>query len=170
MKKAEKSVGQPSTAPNKIPFGTDLGIPIPLTSAYQVDQAILCETERLVIIRFGDPTHLDCILCDELLLKVAPILRRWAVIYFVDCAKPVEQGGVPDFNGMYELYDPQCIMFFYRTRHIQVDCGTGNNNKINWVLQDKQELIDLAETVWKGARKGKGLVMSPRDYSSRYRY
>jgi DIM1 family U5 snRNP protein len=26
-----------------------------------------------------------------------------------------------------------------------VDLGTGNNNKINWALDDKQEMIDLVE-------------------------
>lgn len=146
-----------------LPFGTDLGVPIPLLTAYQVDQSILCETERLVIIRFGLSSHLDCILMDEILSKCAPLLRRWAIIYLVDTKQ------VPEFNGMYELVDPVCLMFFWRTRHIQCDVGTGNNNKINWVLQDKQELIDVAEVVWRGARKGKGLVISPRDYSSRYR-
>ena len=75
------------------------------------------------------------------------------------------------------------------------DFGTGNNNKLNWVLEDKQELIDIVsylcrqlwrrltwtwnfvaksgmqiETIYKGARKGRGLVVSPKDYSTRYRY
>jgi len=53
---------------------------------------------------------------------------------------------------------------------MMMDLGTGNNNKINWVLEDKQELIDIIETVYKGAKKGKGLVISNRDYSTKYRY
>lgn len=44
---------------------------------------------------------------------------------------------------MYELYDPCTVMFFFRNKHIMVDLGTGNNNKINWPLEDKQELIDI---------------------------
>ena len=28
-----------------------------------------------------------------------------------------------------------------------VDLGTGNNNKINWALADKQEMIDIIEMV-----------------------
>jgi len=31
--------------------------------------------------------------------------------------------------------------------------GTGNNNKINWAMQDVQEFIDIVETVYRGARK-----------------
>lgn len=42
------------------------------------------------------------------------------------------------------------------------DFGTGNNNKLNWVLEDKQEVIDIMETIYKGARKGRGLVVSPK--------
>jgi hypothetical protein len=77
---------------------------------------------------------------------------------------------VPDFNAMYELYDPCAIMFFFRNKHIMCDFGTGNNNKLNWVLEDKQELIDIIETVYRGAKKGRGLVVSPKDYSTRHKY
>lgn len=42
------------------------------------------------------------------------------------------------------------------------DFGTGNNNKLNWVLEDKQELIDIMETIYRGAKKGRGLVVSPK--------
>ena len=48
--------------------------------------------------------------------------------------------------------------------------GTGNNNKINWAIEDKQEIIDIIETVYRGARKGRGLIVSPKDYSTKYRY
>ncbi len=61
-----------------------------------------------------------------------------------------------------ELYDPCTIMFFFRNKHIMCDFGTGNNNKLNWVLEDKQELIDIIETIYRGAKKGRGLVVSPK--------
>jgi hypothetical protein len=117
----------------------------------------------------------------------------------------------------YELYDPMTLMvsalvfmllktarwsdvltvlgkkmqFFFRNKHMMCDFGTGNNNKLNWVLEDKQELIDIIETIYRGAKKGRGLVVSPKgmctwertlecegeangfygtDYSTRYRY
>jgi len=101
---------------------------------------------------------------DELLYGVAELVKRYAVIYLVDIDE------VPDFIKMYELYDACTVMFFFRNRHILVDLGTGNNNKINWAMQEKQELLDIIEVVYRGAKKGKGLVVSPRDYSSRNRY
>lgn len=39
-----------------------------------------------------------------------------------------------------------------------IDLGTGNNNKINWPMEDKQEMIDIIETVYRGASKGRGWV------------
>ncbi|RQM04640.1 hypothetical protein DH86_00004147 [Scytalidium sp. 3C] len=108
-----------------------------LTTGWHVDQAILSEEERLVIIRFGRDWNPDCMRQDEVL---------------------------------YQLYDPMTIMFFFRNKHMMCDFGTGNNNKLNWVLEDKQELIDIIETIYRGAKKGRGLVVSPKDYSTRYRY
>jgi len=86
------------------------------------------------------------------------------VIYVVDITE------VPDFNVMYELYDACTIMFFYRNKHIMIDLGTGNNNKINFLISDKQELIAIIETIFKGSRRGRGLVISPKDYSTKYKY
>ena len=51
-----------------------------------------------------------------------------------------------------------------------VDFGTGNNNKMTWALKDKQDMIDILETVYRGATKGKGLVVSPKDFSSKNKY
>ena len=101
---------------------------------------------------------------DELLYGIAELVKRFAVIYLVD----IDQ--VPDFNKMYELYDPISGNVLLPQPTHQVDMGTGNNNKINWAMRDKQELLDIVEVVYKGAKKGKGLVVSPRDYSSKYRH
>lgn len=122
---------------------------------------------------------------DETLYKIAEKISNFAVIYLVDTTE------TPDFNDMYELYDNCTLMFFYRNKHIMIDLGTGNNNKINWPIDNKQELIDIVETVYRGASKGpsvppfnhtclfshtllyplgRGLVVSPRDYSTKHKY
>ena len=101
---------------------------------------------------------------DEALSKIADAVKAFAVVYLVDLAQ------VPDFNDMYELYNhPLHLLFFYRNRHIQVDLGTGDNNKVTWTMSG-QELIDILEVVYRGASKGRGLVVSPKDYSTKYRY
>lgn len=135
-----------------------------LKSGWDVDQAILNEEERVVVIRFGHDWDKTCMLMDEILFAIAEDVSKFAVIYLVDNTK------IPDFNTMYELYDPCTIMFFYRNKHIMVDLGTGNNNKINFLMNEKQELIDIIECVYRGSKKGRGLVISPKDYSTKYKY
>ncbi|KAG0147046.1 hypothetical protein CROQUDRAFT_76982 [Cronartium quercuum f. sp. fusiforme G11] len=135
-----------------------------LPSGWHVDQAILAEENRVVIIRFGHDWDSECMRMDETLYAISEKVKNFAVIYLVDVTK------VPDFTKMYELYDPCTVMFFYRNKHIMIDLGTGNNNKINWAMDDKQELIDIVETIYRGASKGRGLVVSPKDYSTRYKY
>nr|VWO97737.1 Peptidyl-prolyl cis-trans isomerase (PPIase) (EC [Ganoderma boninense] len=156
-----------------------------LPSGWHVDEAIKSEEDRVVVIRFGHDWDSQCMTMDETLYAVADKVQNFAVIYLVDITD------VPDFNKvrlhsfssmeygkagdswarqMYELYDPCTVMFFYRNKHIMIDLGTGNNNKINWAMDNKQELIDIIETVYRGASKGRGLVVSPKDYSTRYRY
>ncbi|CAD6892089.1 unnamed protein product [Tilletia controversa] len=135
-----------------------------LPSGWHVDQAILSEEEKVVVLRFGHDWDPTCMRMDETLYGVQEALRNYATIYVVDITQ------VPDFNKMYELYDDCAVMFFYRNKHIMVDLGTGNNNKINWAIEDKQEFIDIVETVYRGASKGRGLVVSPKDYSTRHRY
>lgn len=68
------------------------------------------------------------------------------------------------------IYPNVYLLVYLRNKHIMIDLGTGNNNKINWTMEDKQEMIDIVETVYRGARKGRGLVVSPKDYSTKYRY
>lgn len=134
-----------------------------LHTGWHVDQAILSEDDRLVVIRFGRDYERECMIMDELLFGIAEKVKNFATIYLCDIDE------VPDFNAMYELYDPCTVMFFYRNKHMMCDFGTGNNNKLNFLISDKQELIDIIETIYRGARKGKGLVVSPRDYSTRRR-
>ena len=135
-----------------------------LHTGWHVDQAIMSEDDRLVVIRFGRDWDQECMKQDEVLYRIAEKVKNFAVIYLVDIDE------VPDFNKMYELYDPVTVMFFFRNKHMMIDLGTGNNNKINWALEDKQEMIDIIETVYRGAKKGRGLVISPKDYSTKYKY
>ncbi|KAH3664628.1 hypothetical protein OGATHE_003443 [Ogataea polymorpha] len=124
-----------------------------LRTGWHVDQAILSEDDRLVVIRFGRDADRECMLMDEMLYSISAKVSQFAVVYLCDIDE------VPDFNEMYELYDPMTVMFFYRNKHMMCDFGTGNNNKLNFMVGDKQELIDIIETIYRGAVKGKGLII-----------
>lgn len=130
-----------------------------LHTGWHVDQAIVTEQERLVVVRFGKTADRECMLMDEMLYGIAEKVRNFVAIYLCDIDE------VPDFNEMYELADPMCLMFFYKNKHMMCDFGTGNNNKLNFLVDEKQELIDIMETIFRGARKNKGLVVSPYDYN-----
>ncbi|XP_064362987.1 thioredoxin-like protein 4A isoform X2 [Dromaius novaehollandiae] len=78
-----------------------------LHNGWQVDQAILSEEDRVVVIRFGHDWDPTCMKMDEVLYSIAEKVKNFAVIYLVDITE------VPDFNKMYELYDPCTVMFFF---------------------------------------------------------
>lgn len=124
-----------------------------LSTGWAVDQAILSEESRVVCIRFGHDYDPICMQMDEVrrgarcmsatragpdiagsprmsvpcgslwqvLYSVAELVKNYCVIYLVDTSE------VPDFNTMYELYDPCTVMFFYRNkvRRLLTFAGTG---------------------------------------------
>jgi DIM1 family U5 snRNP protein len=63
-----------------------------LPSGWHVDQAILSEEDRVVVIRFGNDWESQCMKMDETLNGVAEKVQNFAVIYLVDITE------VPDFN------------------------------------------------------------------------
>ena len=134
-----------------------------LQSAWDVDRAIACEEDKLVAVRFGNPSTPECARIDEMLRKVEHSLSNYVIIYVVDIGK------VPDFNQMYELFDAYAIMFFYRKKHIMIDLGTGNNNKINFQIS-KQDFIDVCETIYRSASKGKGSAVSIKNFGAKNKY
>merc|ERR1712232_326014 len=86
-----------------------------LESGWAVDQAILTEEERIVVIRFGHDWNAECMRQDEVLAAIAQKVSNMAAIYLVDISE------VTDFNKMYDLSNDTQIMFFYRNKHIMVD-------------------------------------------------
>ncbi|XP_053445392.1 thioredoxin-like protein 4A [Nycticebus coucang] len=131
-----------------------------LHNGWQVDQAILSE----VVIQFGHDWDLTCMKMDEVRYSIAEQVKNFAVIYLRAITE------VPDFNKMYKLYDPCTVMFFLRNKHIVIDLVTSNDNNINWAMENKQEMVGIIQTVYRGARKDCTLVVSPKGYSAKYRY
>ena len=54
-----------------------------LHNGWQVDQAILSEEERVVVIRFGHDWDPTCMKMDETLFNVSDKIKKYAVIYLV---------------------------------------------------------------------------------------
>jgi len=92
-----------------------------LPSGWHVDQAILSEEDRVVVIRFGHDYDSQCMKMDETLNGVAEKVQNFAVIYLVDITE------VPDFNkvnfgfgldrlvgAFANLVDGRCMSFMMR--------------------------------------------------------
>ncbi|KAH8072698.1 mitosis protein DIM1 [Aureococcus anophagefferens] len=71
-----------------------------LRTGWAVDQAILNEEDRVVVIRFGHDYDPVCMQMDEALSKIVEKVKNFAVIYLVDITE------VPDFNTMRLLAAP----------------------------------------------------------------
>jgi DIM1 family U5 snRNP protein len=71
-----------------------------LHTGWHVDQAVMSEDDRVVVIRFGRDYDEQCMKQDEVLYRIADKCKNFAVFYLVDIDE------VTDFNKMYELYDP----------------------------------------------------------------
>ncbi|AAZ13023.1 spliceosomal U5 snRNP-specific protein, putative [Trypanosoma equiperdum] len=144
-----------------------------LHSAWDVDRHIVLEGEKLVLIRFShygeateqeeDMAHtLSTRQIDEVLVALAPKVRKYCTIYVVSTLE------VPEFNVMYELghsREPFAVMFFYRNAHIRVDVGTGNNNKINFVVSE-DELLSIADAAYRAGRSGKTIAYSEKKFTT----
>jgi U5 snRNP protein, DIM1 family len=52
-----------------------------LRSGWHVDQAILSEEDRLVVIRFGKDGNPDCLRQDDVLSRIANAVQNFAVMY-----------------------------------------------------------------------------------------
>lgn len=55
-----------------------------LDTGWHVDQAILNEEERLVLIRFGHDWDPECMKQDEVLYSIADKVKNFCIIYLVD--------------------------------------------------------------------------------------
>lgn len=151
-----------------------------LNTAWDVDRHIVLESERVVLIRFSKfespPTsssttttnsavheehHISTQLMDEMLVSVAVRTRKFCAVFAVDTQE------VREFDAMYELAgdeDPFAIMFFYRGQHIRVDVGTGNYNKINFVMEE-EDLIPIIESVYRAGVSNKKICSSEKKFS-----
>jgi methylmalonyl-CoA mutase N-terminal domain/subunit len=55
-------------------------------------------------------------------------------------------------------------------RQALIDSGRETIVGVNKYQLSEEALIDILEVVYRGASKGRGLVVSPKDYSTKYRY
>lgn len=151
-----------------------------LRTPWDVDRHIVLEADKVVMVRFSkfetspstsglpqehakllEQHHLSTQYMDDIITSVATRVRKYAVVYAVDLAD------VNEFNTMYELggdEEPFSLMFFFRGQHIRVDVGTGNHNKINFVIEE-EDLIPIFDSVYRSGRQGKTVCSSEKKFA-----
>lgn len=124
-----------------------------------VDRVIKTTAEKVLVLRFGRTNDVGCLQCDDILSKTYQQLANMADIYLVDVDK------VPVYTQYFDVSIIPSTVFFFNGQHMKVDYGTQDNTKFVGPFQTKQDFIDLVEVIYRGAMKGKLIVMSPIEQS-----
>ncbi|ESO99421.1 hypothetical protein LOTGIDRAFT_213402 [Lottia gigantea] len=96
--------------------------------------------------------------------KASVDLSNMAVIYCVDV------DSVPVYTQYFDITLIPSTLFFFNAQHMKVDWGSQDNTKYIGNFKKKQHFIDVIETIYRGAMKGKFMVTSPLDPRDIYKY
>ncbi|KAK7101830.1 thioredoxin-like protein 4B [Littorina saxatilis] len=128
-----------------------------LTTKAEVDQAIKSTEDLVLILRFGREDDTACLQLDDILAKSVDDLANMASIYLVDV------DSVPIYVQYFDISLIPATIFFFNGQHMKVDWGTPDHTKFIGSFKKKQDFIDVVEVIFRGAMKGKMMVMSPLD-------
>jgi hypothetical protein len=128
-----------------------------LQTKKEVDNVIKTTEDKVLILRFGREADIVCRQMDDILLKAQTELDNMAAIYIVNV------DAVPVYTEYFDITLIPATVFFFNAQHMKVDWGTPDHTKFIGSFKTKQNLIDVAETVYRGAMRGKLIVPSPLD-------
>eukprot|EP00850_Spirogloea_muscicola_P021110 SM000237S08127 [mRNA] locus=s237:77982:79260:+ [translate_table: standard] len=129
----------------------------------EVDATIRGAVDKVVVLRFGrasDHTtmHLDDIRCmGKQLGKVVREVSRFATLASVDVDAP----GVQVYIKYFDITLTPATIFFFNAHHMKMDSGTADHTKWIGSFHSKQDFIDVVETIFRAAMKGKLIVTCP---------
>jgi len=135
-----------------------------LNSKLEVDNAIKQTEDKVLVLRFGKDSDPGCLQCDDILAKTNDKLSNMSDIYLVDVNK------VAVYTQYFDVSYIPATIFFFNGQHMKVDYGTPDNTKFIGPFKTKQDFIDLVEVIYRGAMKGKLMVMSPIDQRNIQKY
>jgi hypothetical protein len=120
-----------------------------LNNEYAVDQLLLDQRKKVVIIYFGHPRNSIRENNFKLFEKGVEKYSKYFDLYYFENNKGI------DFNRMYELCELQELIFFFKNHILKIDSESGNNNKLDISRLDSEKIFFLFEKIYFNIIKGK---------------
>nr|UXY87902.1 DIM1 family protein [Cryptomonas curvata] len=124
-----------------------------ILSEYSTDQAILDESSKIICLNFQfDFFFLDFFKKFFGNKKKATMLKN-IIVYCLNANK------IKGYNQMYELFQRDAIIFFFRNKRILIDINSGNNNKMEIICLKSEKFFNCCQfMLWK-VKKGKNAFL-----------
>ncbi|KAK2144104.1 hypothetical protein LSH36_785g02013 [Paralvinella palmiformis] len=135
-----------------------------LSTKREIDEVIQNTEDLVLVLRFGRENDSTCLRLDDILAKASAELAKMAAIYIVE----IDQ--VPVYAQYFDISLIPATVFFFNAQHMKVDWGTPDHGKFIGSFKTKQDFIDVVETIFRGAMKGKLIVHSPLDAANVPKY
>ena len=120
-----------------------------LNTDYSVDQAILDQNNKILIIGFYPKFYQAN---TENYLDSLNLFKKEANLYKISTKR------VKEFNIIYEINDNICFIFYFENKKIFVDSGSGDNNKIEGLMFNSKYFKRIVNLICKNCMKGKNFT------------
>ena len=120
-----------------------------LNTDYSVDQAILDQNNKILIIGFYPKFYQAN---TENYLDRLNLFKKEANLYKISTKK------VKEFNIIYEIKDNISFIFYFENKKIFVDSGSGDNNKIEGLMFNSKYFKRIVNLICKNCMKGKNFT------------
>ncbi|XP_015575980.1 thioredoxin-like protein 4B [Ricinus communis] len=128
-----------------------------LTKKKEIDSLIRDTIDKVLVLRFGRSSDAVCLHLDDLLSKSAREVSKFASIALVD----MDSEDVQVYVNYFDITLTPSTVFFFNAHHMKMDSGSPDHTKWIGAFHTKQDFIDVVETIFRGAMKGKLIVKCP---------
>ena len=126
-----------------------LGFKTQLKTDYAVDQAILDQIYKIIILNFKKNYSIKETKFNRKFLKFKANEKERFDLYIINMQK------VKEFNLMYEIKNTSSLVYFYNNKKVLIDSGTGDNNKLSGLISNPKKLYRITIRTLKNCSKGK---------------
>ncbi|CAA6670300.1 unnamed protein product [Spirodela intermedia] len=128
-----------------------------LTRKREVDTIIRDTLDKVLILRFGRASERECVHLDEILYKSCRDVSKFATIALVDA----DAEEIQVYIKYFDITMLPSTVFFFNAHHMKMNSGSADHTKWVGSFHTKQDFIDVAEVIFRGAMKGKLIVSCP---------